>query len=74
MSDELPLIFTKTFTGVAPFGDKAPRTATLAIEQGERPPRPIHPSFTDSLWVLVQRCWDQEVHPRPHALRISCYL
>ena len=32
---------------------------------GERPPRPAHPSCTDDLWTLIQRCWDQDPQLRP---------
>ena len=64
----------KVFTGTVPFSDKSPRTAMLAIIGGERPPRPTHPALTDSFWALTQRCWDQEAHRRPNALRISCSL
>ena len=64
----------KVFTGAVPFSDKPPRAAMLAIIGGERPPRPTHPAFTDSFWALTQRCWDQEAHRRPNALRISCSL
>ncbi|KAF9642811.1 kinase-like protein [Thelephora ganbajun] len=62
----------EAFTGAAPFSDKPPRAAILAIMSGERPPRPTHPTLTDRLWTLIQRCWSQEAHMRPHALRISC--
>ena len=37
----------------------------LVITQGGRPPRPTHPTFTDSLWTLMQRCWDHDPHLRP---------
>ena len=74
MNDDLSSMFTKAFTGATPFGDKPPHAALSAIVDGERPPRPTHLSLTDNLWGLVQRCWDQEVHRRPRALRISCHL
>ena len=59
-------IRTKAPTGAVPFSDKPPRAAVLAIA-GERPPRPTHPTLTDELWVLTQRCWGQEAHLRPKA-------
>jgi len=37
----------------------------LAITEGRRPPRPTHPAFTDNLWALMQRCWNQDPHLRP---------
>ena len=65
---------TKVFTSAMPFGDKPPRAAMSAIVVGERPSRPTHPALTDELWMLTQRCWDQDVRRRPNALRISCSL
>ena len=35
-----------------------------------RPPRPTHPTFTDGLWELVKRCWDNEPHLRPEASKV----
>ena len=64
----------KAFTGAVPFSDKLPRAAMLAIIGNERPPRPTHPALTDNFWALTRRCWDQEAHQRPNALRISCSL
>ena len=37
----------------------------LALVEGKRPSRPTHPTFTDNLWVLMQRCWHQDLHLRP---------
>ena len=69
-SGESSFICVKAFTGAVPFGDKPPRAAMLATVGGQRPPRPTHPTLTDGLWVLMQRCWDQEVHLRPNALEV----
>lgn len=38
-----------------------------ALIAGERLPRPTHSAFTDGLWELARRCWDQEVYSRPKA-------
>ena len=32
--------------------------------------RPVHPTFTDNLWMLMQRCWDQDPHLRPEVSEI----
>ena len=42
--------------------------------QGGRPPRPTDPTFTDSLWELMQRCWDQDPHLRPDSSEVSQIL
>ena len=44
--------------------------AVVAMVQGERPPRPVHPAFTDSLWELTQRCWDPDPDPRPEVSEV----
>jgi len=64
----------KVFTGAVPFNDKSPCAAMLATVGGERPPRPIHPTFTDALWTMTRQCWDQEACRRPQVLQILCGL
>ena len=63
----LTLPSIKLFTGTLPFNDHTPHTAVLAIIEGRRPPRPMRPTFTEDLWMLVQRCWDHDPHLRPEA-------
>ena len=63
-------ISTKAFTGAAPFDAHASITAALAVMRGERPPRPDHPELTDSLWGLMQRCWEQEPYLRPEMSQV----
>jgi len=48
--------------------------AMLAIVQGKRPPRPTHPTFTEDLWTLIQRCWDGDPHSRPQASEVALQL
>ena len=55
----------QAFTGTVPFNNNPPAAAILAIMTGKRPPRPTHPNFTDRLWALTQRCWDQHPQSRP---------
>ncbi|KAF9789397.1 kinase-like domain-containing protein [Thelephora terrestris] len=65
----------EAFTGAAPFSDKPPHEARLAVTGGERPSRPARPALTNGQWSLIQRCWDHEPHFRPRALRISsCFV
>ena len=42
--------------------------AVVSIVHGDRPPRPTHPSLTDGLWELMQRCWDRDIRKRPQIL------
>ena len=54
------------FTGAIPFNNSLPAVAALAIMGGERPPRPTHLALTDRLWLLLQRCWNQDPQLRPN--------
>jgi hypothetical protein len=46
----------------------------VRILSGKRPRRPAHPGFTDKLWDLIQRCWDQKPQLRPAISEVVCYL
>ena len=63
-------ISVQLFTGAVPFSDHSSMRAMLAIIQGSRPPRPTYPTFTEDLWMLMQRCWDQNPHLRPDASEV----
>ena len=60
----------QVFTGAIPFSQGSSVMAVLAITQGRRPPRPTHLIFTESLWVLMQRCWGQDPQSRPEASEV----
>ena len=60
-------ISIQVFTGAVPFSKRSPALAMLAITQGERLQRPTHPTFTENLWTLMQRCWDHDPYLRPEA-------
>ena len=60
----------QVFTGAIPFSAQSPLMAMLAITQGRRPPRPTHPTFTENLWALMQRCWDHDPHLRPEVSEV----
>jgi len=55
----------QAFTGAVPFNNGPFTMAISAIAQGSRPTRPTHPTLTENLWALIQRCWDQNPHSRP---------
>ena len=61
---------SQVFTGAAPFSNMLPAVAMLAIMAGGRPPRPTHQQFTDQLWALMQRCWDQNPLSRPEVSEV----
>ena len=63
---------TQVLTGKAPFSNK--KTNWMVVQtvlKGDRPSRPEHPSCTDGLWALIQRCWDQDPGSRPEILEVS---
>ena len=64
----------QVFTGAVPFGDLPSVRAMVAINQGERPPRPKHPYVTGSLWRLIRRCWDQLPSSRPETSEVAKVL
>ncbi|KAF9645725.1 kinase-like protein [Thelephora ganbajun] len=59
------MVMIEIFTGAIPFSGRSVFVAISAIMGGERPPRPAHPTFTDNLRTLMQRCWDQDPRLRP---------
>jgi len=58
-------VLIQIFTGTIPFPNYLPIAAILAIAKEGRPPRPTHPTFTDDLWALMQRCWNHDPYSRP---------
>lgn len=42
----------------------------LLILKGDRPARPTHPTFTEHLWGLIQRCWAHDPGLRPEASEV----
>ena len=60
----------KVFTGNIPFRGSTPAAAAESIIARRHPKRPTHPSFTDRLWALAQRCWKQEPRDRPRMGRL----
>jgi len=63
-------LLSQGFTGAAPFNDKTPAAAILAIMRGERPPQPTRSDFTPDLQTLIQRCWYQDPHSRPEVSEV----
>ncbi|KAF9642287.1 kinase-like protein [Thelephora ganbajun] len=61
------MVMLEVFVGAVPFSDSSATTAMVYLIQGKRPPRPTHPTFTEDLWTLMQRCWDHNSSLRPKA-------
>lgn len=66
----LPYALLQVFTSAVPFDDLSSVAATFAVMEGRRPPRPSHPIFTDELWALTRRCWDQDPNLRPETSEV----
>ena len=64
----------KVLAGVFPFPNSPPTTVAVDVLSGKRPERPNHPSITDELWDMIQRCWDQEPQRRPGISEVACHL
>ena len=55
----------QVFTGAVPHAGSPSAMAIWYTMEGERPPRPVHPVFTEELWKLMQRCWAHSPSSRP---------
>ncbi|KAF9643033.1 kinase-like protein [Thelephora ganbajun] len=64
------MVMVEVFSGTIPYSDGSPYRTLFAIMKGERPPRPTHPTFTENLWTLMQRCWSHDPRLRPEASEI----
>ena len=64
----------QAFTGAIPLNSESLAMAVSTIMQGRRPPRPTHPTFTENLWTLMQRCWDHDPRSRPEVSEVSRVL
>jgi len=65
------MVCIEIFTGIVPFATIRNDTAVMVkASQGGRPDRPeqsVELGLTDSLWALLQECWDVEPETRPSA-------
>lgn len=60
------MVIWEIFTGVYPYSGDV--MAAYSILNGIRPPRPADATelgLSDSIWHLMERCWDQDRHNRP---------
>ena len=64
----------KIFAGEVPFHNIRPTTVAMDILSGTRPGRPVHPSLTDNIWNLIERCWDQDPQRQPDISDVISYL
>jgi len=61
------MVMIEVFAGLVSLGGGLLAATILARTHGRRPPRPTDPIFTDDLWTLTQRCWNQDPRLRPDA-------
>ena len=59
-----PYALFEVFTGKAPFSGETPMRTTIRIVNKWRPGRPNHPNFTEPLWALTRKCWNQKPKDR----------
>ena len=69
-STDCCIISLQVFTGAPPFYGASNPAIMLHTISGKRTPRPTHPTFTEDLWTLTQRCWNQDPHLRPDILEV----
>ena len=54
----------QAFTSAFLFSNEKSVIAMLFIMEGKHPSRPVHLTFMEHLWTLMQRCWDHDPHLR----------
>ena len=59
----LGMVIYETISGHLPFHKHADLTVFKKVLDGKRPPRGV--KFTDSLWRLLEKCWEPEPGARP---------
>ena len=65
-------VLIQVLSGQVPFSNiKSNYVVVMAVWEGKRPPRPEHPSCSDRLWRLIQRCWAQDPRSRPKIREVS---
>jgi serine/threonine protein kinase len=60
----------QVFTGIVPFNDSSNQAVMVSLMQGKRPERPTYRTFTEKLWLLMQRCWHDAHDSRPSATEV----
>ena len=61
-------ILSQVLTGQYPFSNIKPRELPYHVSHGARPEKPGNAQdvgISDSLWRLIQRCWDGQITRRP---------
>ena len=71
----LPLYLTsaQVLTREAPFSGYTDILVLEEIQNGKRPRRPANttsPGITDSIWMLLEQCWDWEPDSRPDSAHV----
>ncbi|TDL15151.1 kinase-like protein [Rickenella mellea] len=68
----------EVMTGNVPFSELTDMAVTFAIMQNKLPKRPvghcIEYGLDDSLWNIIERCWDIEPSQRPAIVQLSQYF
>lgn len=59
----LGMVIYETISGKLPFHDTSDRAVFLKVVKGERPRHEA--GFTDSLWKMVEKCWESRPNDRP---------
>lgn len=59
------MVTIEVFTGQLPFHSQTEYLAVFSVLSGGRPPRPPHPDCTDTLWALIESCWNKNAKSRP---------
>ena len=50
--------YSQVFSGEVPFPDMSRVAGVYSMLEGRRPNRPDHPELSNSLWKLIEGCWE----------------
>ena len=67
------LISAQVLAREVPFGEYPDLVVLTEIQNGKRPRRPVNeasPGITDSIWMLLEQCWDWDPAYRPNSTHV----
>jgi len=70
----LGMVIYEVLSGKTPFYKYSSLAVVWKILQGERPERPQDGWFTDSIWGILELCWQRQPTDRISAKAVLLYL
>ncbi|KAF9642658.1 kinase-like protein, partial [Thelephora ganbajun] len=70
------MVVLEVFSGKAPFHEVSDNEVVKWVRSGERPNRPtrtVSLGLSDTLWEMIQKCWNESPELRPGIVDILDY-